>query len=419
MVVAAALTLATALIVRLACLPFPAFPDERMHARAAAYYREHWLPPGVSDLLLPYLDGLWGASYLQTWPPQAVYFISGKLSSMLFFSEENLWVLMRMFNVTLWLGLAAFAWWHRARLPAVFIAGATGQLWYVFSYAASDAFTTLVVIAALWQLCSHDGRARRFLSGKGSETSLLVTAGTWVLLALSKTTNMFALLLAMVRTVLLAWNQRAWKRLLAAAALVTVGVLPFLVADAVRSGPDRKAKMEAYTETLAAPPFKPSGHHASTVHFSLALRERGVPWEALLHRPWRWVDMAGMSFLGLYGPMSILMPNWLYRGQAICWMLLLGLITMALARASRQVQTFSFVALLTAVALVLASFWHSWNYDFQPQGRYLFSIIAIVSGVWLEVEDSVHRAAQVVLAVLLGLNLISLAFGASVLVSAA
>lgn len=396
-------------------MPFGAFPDEPMHMSSSAYYRTHWLPPGVSELLVPYLDDMWGASYLQSWPPQAIYFVWGRLSLLFGVDEANLWIFIRVFNVAVWITLATLAFIHRHRLPLIFLVGATPQAWYVFSYAASDAFTATIAGLFLWQVCSRDGSARLFLTERTAVARGIVPAATLAFFVLSKSTNMFALLLASLRAIAVWWRTKYVRQLVVACAIVLALALPFLVADSVRSGPNRDEKMRAYTEEHAAAPFKPSGHHLETVYYGLALKERGVSWQALFKEPWRWADFTAMSFLGVYGPMSIFVPRWIYVVQLVCWGALLFLIGRAAFADETSARVFAIATLVTIAALVGASFWHSWSYDFQPQGRYLLSIIALVGGVWLDVEARTARWARVPLAVLLVVNLCSLGYGAATL----
>lgn len=119
---------------------FNAHPDEHLHFKSAQYYMSHWLPPAVGDARSEYTYSYYGISYLDE--PDIVYFLAGKLSRVLSFTEFSPFLLARAFNFALFaiLFLILLKYSLEFGIPFYGILLLSPQLWYVFSYFNGDAF---------------------------------------------------------------------------------------------------------------------------------------------------------------------------------------------------------------------------------------------------------------------------------------
>jgi len=102
---------------------------------------------------------------------------------------------------------------------------------------------------------------------------------------------------------------------------------------------------------------------------------------------WKWHIFTFRSAFGKYGPMNIEPPLIFYSiiGRVVAVfavVLFAGLLRRRTPAPPCGDGGAGLEAALLAVFLFLTvfqSFWHSWTADFQPQGRYLFPILAMTA----------------------------------------
>jgi len=132
-------------------------------------------------------------------------------------------------------------------------------------------------------------------------------------------------------------------------------------------------------ERVASSEFKPSVSGTERSYFGLNLRDQGVSYLGVfLHYPW--ARQSWRSFFGVYGHMEFLGPAPLFLAMTMAALLLCGGVLMAnLVKSDpfERITTLVFVVLF-AVTIFISSY-HSWVNDFQPQGRYLFPVLPMLS----------------------------------------
>lgn len=207
-------------------------------------------------------------------------------------------------------------------------------------------------------------------------------------------------LLGLLATASLGW--RYWRdrsvrpqahKLALLAGLVVLVALPRIADDLYLNGsPSAKvAAIEAAKETYAMPAFKPSTLATGGGFKDLQIARKGVSLDQMLFEPLHWFQISARSAFGTYGYMNIWASPDFY---AFAWWMLGALVVYLVAGLwvdHRSVGArLAVVALLTAALVVLSSILFSWVVGFQPQGRYLLPMAAMLclmmgtAGRWLE-----------------------------------
>lgn len=379
-------------------------PDEANHLSAAVYYRDHFLPPEIGDPAVRDSYSAWGVSYLNYhW---AEYFIAGKFAFLVSPLVQDARLGARLFNVFLLAVLAAFFIYRFRSDRELFIIPCflliTPQVWYVFSYCNNDAFALFVSVLAAYQIAFSRSLFRKFLDSRKLAAAPLggITLGLLAGLLLVCKPNHWVFLLFAAAWLLLNFPvDRSTLQKYGVVTLVALSVFAFRVGlDLSVNGEtnfagasyinyffngleSRPGKLLAYQEEIAEPNFKPSTLESERYSSrpDINMRAKGVPASALLSE-WRWHVLSFESFTGVYGYMNIFGPNWYYRAMFILYSLLvLYVITaVAISKDRNWVKQVALTAAASAISIIL-SFYLSWSYAFQAQGRYLFPIIPMVA----------------------------------------
>ncbi len=174
-------------------------------------------------------------------------------------------------------------------------------------------------------------------------------------------------------------------------------VLPRLAWDRLsdETPEQRQATLGTLQESHAKPGYKPSEIFSTqpkpgVVFHGIDMRARGVPLEALFQPPWNWHVRTFSSSTGQYGWLDILAPLPYYLAIAAGYVLILAAYVQALVR-SRSAFAWATFALVAAFSMlaVAVSLHHSWNNDFQAQGRYLFPIVAMLGAGFMAVKERI------------------------------
>lgn len=409
---------------------FNAHPDEIDHARAADYYRTNWLPPKFGDPAAVPSYSKYGYSYLHE--RDFVYLLAGKWSAIVAPLVGDINLAYRLFNLTL-LAAIAFTFVRKPEArPLIVPLALSAQIWYVFSYFNGDAFALAVALFTAFQITA---RASAFNSALDANTRsrwlkgvIALGIGFGLLLLAKRNYYVFiAFLLAYVAlrevglraslaiafgTLLgVGWYYRApadvpaWLyacTALAAGALVILDIQPrlsdaafrrrmgtFIAAGAVglalflpRVAFDRLvvdnpanelSNAVTTAEVFATDGFKPSQIAANNAFWGLHLRERKIPYLTLLFAAPHWLWLTFQSSVGVYGYMNIFGAAEYYVVTAMVYLAFLALLGLGARRSGDANARYSLViaGVYTALAVLVSSL-HSWIFDFQAQGRYLF-----------------------------------------------
>ncbi len=365
-------------------------PDERVHIAATKYYESHWMPPSVEspEILDSYSD--FGVSRLNSM--EVSYFFAGKFARLFQLFHLDQAVSYRLFNVALFsiLVLAALA---NVKFRLFFIPMLLSpQIWYIFSYINSDAFSLFVVLLSGWQMVDTKSAFNRFLSGR--QLPLLKILGVAFLLALlifvKKTFYFFTLFLLLF----FAWrclyhplaDTRAMLKkllILCCVGFVFAGVR--IGADIQVNGMGKGEKVRVMQELRAKPMFKPSTPIEEKFNY-LLLRDRGYSyWDTI--KVLRWGEKSFRSGFGAYGYMTVMAHDSYYdlaRVLALAGLLFMGISIVIRGQGSEKVLFAC--ALLCSIGLIAKASHFAWTIDFQGQGRYFFPIVPIIGMLLVQTE---------------------------------
>jgi hypothetical protein len=194
---------------------------------------------------------------------------------------------------------------------------------------------------------------------------------------------LFAAVSASFRCLRDAVLRQSFLRLIAICALAIAVAAPRILLDFWVNGTpaSKSARITAVQEKYAGTGFKPSqiAHGNGITNTALNVKGVGLS-QMLIDSPYRWLQTSLLSSFGVYGYMSVYAPYPVYVCLAACMCAIALLAAIALAR-SRRDHGARLLALSAGICLLtlLSSILESWIFDFQPQGRYLFPIFAMLA----------------------------------------
>lgn len=433
---------------------FNVHPDEKDHARAADYYRSHWLPPKFDDPDAAPSYSRYGFSYLNE--RDVVYLIAGKWSLVVAPLAGDIDFSYRLFNLTLFAAIV-FAFLRKVDARHLLIPLAlSAQIWYVFSYFNADAF---VLAAALFTGYQITARESLFNVALASKTRLrwfggvlLLGAGFGLLLLSKRNYYIFLAFLAayvalrdigpraafgvtLGTLIGIGWYFRvpagasSWLYggvALCAAALIifdirrhlstvafrrrigtfiaagAVGMAIFLPRVAydklvIENPANKVSSAQAAVEIYAADGFKPSQSANVDAYSALHIRESGMSYLTMLFgEERRWLGRSYISLVGVYGYFAISSSRYFYAAVAFAYLMIAVFLGYGAWRSPEVYARHSLaLAVAFAVLAVLMSSLHSWTADFQPQGRYLFPAFAMLG---VAMKDNRARMPTAVMA---------------------
>ena len=367
-------------------------PDEIGHEHAANYYRDSWLPPAIDDPRMVKTASGFGVSYL--FRVDIVYFLSGKVASLLsgLVNDNNL--RLRLFNVLLFFILILIVSRKIRSAPLFIMALAlTPQIWYLFSYFNGDGFAFFIATLIAMQFIYPDSQTNQYLNSVTlrDKVSGGVLFGILVGMLLSSKLNYYLYLAFIV--IIAGWNlffdggYKSWgenslkiKKWLLIACISLCIYLPPVVYDQYINDFKKDEKISHFVDKHAAYQFK-----ASTVinapddsYPGLRLKLKGLSWQELFLEKNYWRKLSFLSFFGVYGYMYIYANSNYYEMLSI---FLFGMILFiyfyaAYTNTLREGIVLG-ISLLFILLAIGQSTYVSWTADFEPQGRYLFPIIPI------------------------------------------
>lgn len=451
-----------------------AHPDERAHAFVFEYLTEHVLPPAVDDPGTRWTLSTFGYSYLfelnvtywvaaRVMAPLASLFTAPENAARVF--QCGLWLVLacialRRRRATIALGVLflspqmwyVFAYFNGDAFPlllafltVLLTAPDAGAHAYIDGRSPMRAafglavclglllvskanYLPLVPGLLLWlavvhmelrisALCAAFGGlallgARVFMAGSPAfaNTAMMTVFGAVAIVLL---------LFAIVVTVHRCWRDvilRSRLMRLTALLLLTVAVAaPRVAQDLYVNGlPSTKAaRIEAVEEANARADLRPSiiaqGHGGEGT--GLVLQHVGLA--TMLFGPhYAWVARSTTTALGVYGYLNILAPSGMYQVLLIIVLLCAGIAAFALRNAEpTRYARLLIVAAGTAFLVIESSALHSWIDAFQPQGRYLFPLFAMLALIVAYSERKLPRTAfRMLLATSLAVSTASFAF---------
>jgi len=368
-------------------------PDEVVHLAAVDYYVHNWLPPALNAEDISSTYSMYGSSRLDRYEiyyPLAGYFqhlIDGFHSSSLFNA--------RLFNLLSFALLLFYAARHAAfrlfALPLIISA----QIWYVFSYTNSDAFALSLSVFISYLVAWPASPLNRYLSDIRPRFFILKTLALGILLGMLLLLKLNFYFFTVFIGLYLLWRvwrgdfpeqKRLWTRvaLLSLVALASYGTRYAL--DIRANGWDSAQLQQQMQEQRAQPAYKSSTPLADQ-NPMLHLKRRGFSLGYIIGVG-HWLEKTFNSAFGVYGFSWFHgSPRYFDLVRYTC-LLLLGALFLALLR-SRKLENYILLMALggASAGLVAAGIWSSWTIDFQPQGRYLFPVLPMLSIFYYHVKE--------------------------------
>jgi len=372
-------------------------PDEYVHINAAGYYENHFLPPKIESPSILHTYSVYGVSRLHS--GEVVYLIAGKFLQLTKPLHLPAYLVLRFFNVGLFLFLVICA--LRSEAFRVFLAPLliSPQIWYVFSYFDSDAFALFVLLLGGYQIAVRDSLFNRFLDDGLQAKNVWVAAGMGLLFALlfmvKKNFYFFPLFLFLY----FFWRIRFGEWTLTRTLVLRLGMVLLLACSLAGlyrgveykiNGFDRAEKLVQAREHLADRMYKPSTPLAKK-HPYLQMKERGVTLKQFLQQD-RWGEKSFRSSFGVYDYLSLSGPFSYYdMVRVLGLVLLLATVVPVIIRGGGAGISLTILTLSVSCALLVVAMYHAWTVDFQAQGRYFLPIIGICSVWFYHVERYLYR----------------------------
>ena len=377
-------------------------PDEMQTKAAIDYYRTHWIQPDVrSDFVATTVSG-YGMTRMSE--INLYYLFAGKFANLCGFAMS-----FRALGMLLILILGCFVLKNikKERYIAILFF-ATPQLWYLFSYATSDAYDYLFAVFAAYQILSKDSGLNKILRKpfKGKHIPVYLGVGFIFanLLMAKKTFYVVLVTIFMLLLYRLIFAEKEDKKqlmikyiglLLIAFAIVLVRYYP----DFGYYGLNKGAAVKEVIEATALPEYKPSTPAIEQAKSTL-LFEKGVTLKEFF-ADWNFNQELFKNYFGYYGIYRLAAQPRYYSvmsGLYIALFVVVGLLVNKNIRKQKSAGISAVRVRLTywtmwamMILMYLMTIYNAYFVDFQPQGRYLFPALPALAcqiGLYKEVEDS-------------------------------
>jgi len=357
-------------------------PDEYVHLDAADYYKTNYLPPEVDDPAISHTYSVYGLSRLNS--HEVSYFFNGKLARLLSSFQLADYLSLRIFNVFLFALLLLYVLANPgARIMAAPLL-ISPQLWYIFSYCNSDAFSLVVSFMVACQVALPNSMLNSYLlderQKRKSLAAVLLGCLCALLFLLKKNYMFFILFIAGYLVWRVIFQITPDQREIYIRRTIVILCIGLFLAglrigtDYAVNGMDRSAKMAIIQEELADFIYKPSTP-LEKKHTFLYRKARGDSLKKIIVVD-RWFEKTYRSAFGMYGYFTVVARASYYnaiRSVAVALLLLVGGVLLFRGGVAGNLLFVLFI--LCSSTLIAASLYHSWTMDYQTQGRYLFPFI--------------------------------------------
>jgi hypothetical protein len=389
-------------------------PDEGLHSVAASYYEVHHLPPvvGAPDSFYTY-SRQYGVSYLNQ--KGIDYFLIGKFSAILkeVCSVDRIY-LYRVFNLILFFALCLLML-YSANSLIFFPLIVTPQVWYIASYTNNDFFPFFLMMVLCFEFIDRNSFYR---SAEKGEKSLLYALPAGFILGILSISKANYLIFFLFSTCYLFWKVLKFNdfninsnllfstrsKSMFVIILCAVSVYSARAGfDIYQNGFNKKEKLRDVAHEVAINDSMAMGikNEISPALPGLRLKDKGYSINNLIFDR-GWINKSARSFFGVYGMMTIFAPKAYYYGISFVFCLFLLYVGTQLVFALRYENIILFaVSFIFMLGIIAASLHYSWTYDFQPQGRYLFPLLGILSVLFYEARQHLNRNITVLLFVLM------------------
>lgn len=359
-------------------------PDEIVHLSAVNFYAQHLLPPPLDAELAAPTYSIYGRTRLSNF--EIYYQLAGAFRKLPDFLGAPALFGTRLFSLLLFAALTLFSGLNKPFRPFALPMMLSAQIWYLFSYANSDAFALVLAIFISYLAAYPKSMLNRFITEAAPKYYLLKLAVLGSLLGallLSKPNYYFFILFLGLYFL---WRvmqghfpdqKRLWSRV---ALLAVVASLVFgarWAMDISANGWDRSAIITQMQEKYASPAYKNSTG-LKQKNPMLNLRQQGQSLGQVVITD-RWFPKTFISSFGVYGFTEFFSNLRFYDFVRYTGILLLFMLFIGTVRQQALPHlALLFIITLCASGLIFSVIWHSWNTSFQAQGRYMLPIFPML-----------------------------------------
>ena len=361
-------------------------PDETVTRMATDYYLAGWLRPDMNSSMVSGTFSMWGHNRLAE--SSLYYFLAGKVG-WLFREFFYIPTYYRMFNLLLLGGMLLFCWKGREKhLWPIVALCMTPQIWYLFSYATSDAWDWFCGFVMVCMIL----RKEKYLYGQESIRKLvlngLIYSFIFAMILMGKSNYLVLLGIAFV-DFLLGWFQHKAQRLsifilylaiLAASFGIKAGIehLPTVKQDVAFSEPVENLQAMVREERNSENQAVALGHPKSQ---GVSLSELALPTLGTIFQ----------SANGYY--------MWMTYESGMVYYVVMGLIQMTFLaviinmvwknrKGNLIVNIKSTYALFSFFLMILVVLLYCWMVTYQPQGRYLLMVWLFLGYLCAQYKDA-------------------------------
>ena len=393
-------------------------PDEDVSKAAVDYYVNHWKPADIRSAEVADSFSAYGHSRLSE--VTVYYFLAGKAAWL----AKNILGLnkyYRAFNVLLF---AVMVWMYckkgKKNACLFFMLGLTPQIWYLFSYATSDAWDYFLSFLILYQLTGKESLFQKAMHNTiklRTVTSLGIMGVLYGTLFLGKKNYYFVLVasfLLLLYRLIFEFKKERVQAVIKYGIILLICLLVYggvKISDSIKySGHKAEIAGELYKNYIEKGMDNGNdlGAGPQGIWAGINMRQQGVELEEVLY-DYEFGKYSYQSYAGQYGWMEYESSHFYYCCMGILYSLMLFmLLRTALSNGNSSMRNFFLLYMVLCVAVFGVSLWYSWTVDLQSQGRYLFPInfiVAICCGMY---RQEIFRMKTV------KLSMISMAFLAMV-----
>lgn len=375
-------------------------PDEYVHIRASKYYEDHWRPPEICAPGTEHTYSVYGISRLNSL--EILYPIAGKFSRVLSFLPIESYLRLRYFNIFLFFTLVLLCFRSREFCIAAAPLLISPQIWYVFSYFNSDAFSLFIIFLLIYQILVPESLFHRYLV-ENKKNRVLFSGFLLGMLCfailLSKKNFYFFILFLIAYFIWWLYYQyikenkpikTVVKRLALILLVAVTGYALRFSADIYLHGFDKKEKILDCREKLAKSFYKPSSVPTQK-HPLMHLRERGKTLEQMFTE-YKWNKKTFASSFGVYDYMTISAPKDYYKTAKIAGILFILFIVFSFFFNFGVKEKLIFlIFLIFSTSLLSVHLLRSWEIMFQAQGRHFLPIIGMAGFLFYHLKKHLYQ----------------------------
>lgn len=387
-----------------------AHPDEDVTRLAIDYYMGKWLPPDVRSTAV--LGTFSNYGFTRLGELTLYYLLSGKIG-WICVTIFHICRYYRLFNVLLFtIMVGMFALKGKKHLWMFLALGITPQLWYLFSYATSDAFDYFCSFLVIFELVEEDSMLNRLLMKCCKKPMLnLLVIGLLFSMIIRGKANYYLILLFAFCVLLKKWIQEKREKkatlLLSYIAILVCSFLLLGARIAVNYGYygsyTANGAAAQLVEEKATGAYKPSaieetgsGYSRASKGYSYAnvmikdskriitgLISSGVGsygWLEYYHR-----GIYGYFIVSLYGVLSLYIVYYMIKERKVS-----GIID-------------AIILMGLPILIYLMVVYQCWSGDFQTQGRYALPLLLVVAYYSSQCKELYQVKMYNLLLVILGL----------------